>query len=332
MGNFMRLIKSAKAMAVLTCLALTLGLLAGCGAGTADAPEDQGVLALHVEKGKLKDANGDSVQLRGFSTHGLTWFPQYVNANAFSAIKEAGGNVVRAAMYTDTNDGYVAKPEQNLLLVRQAVENAIALDMYVIVDWHILSDGDPNTHLTQAITFFDAVASAYGDTPNIIYEVCNEPNGTGWEEVSAYAYSIIPVIRQYAPNAVILIGTPGFSSQIRSATEMPVEAENLMYAFHYYAGEHYSYDALKEAVEKDTPVFVSEWGVGTSAQTGEPAVSEGREFAEWMNKKGISWCAWSLCNKDEVYSALKPDCYKWGGFTAEDFTEGGAMLFEELKG
>ena len=93
-----------------------------------------------------------------------------------------------------------------------------------------------------------------------------------------------------------------------------------------------SYDALKEAVEKDTPVFVSEWGVGTSAQTGEPAVSEGREFAEWMNKKGISWCAWSLCNKDEVYSALKPDCYKWGGFTAEDFTEGGAMLFEELKG
>ena len=44
--------------------------------------------ALHVENGKLTDQHGDVVQLYGMSTHGIAWFPQYVNPDAFRTLRD----------------------------------------------------------------------------------------------------------------------------------------------------------------------------------------------------------------------------------------------------
>lgn len=38
---------------------------------------------LHVEGTNLFDEKGNQVVIKGASTHGLTWFPQYVNTNLF---------------------------------------------------------------------------------------------------------------------------------------------------------------------------------------------------------------------------------------------------------
>ena len=289
------------------------------------------VSPLSVEKGKITDASGSEVVLRGVSTHGIAWFPQYVNANAFRSVKEAGGNAVRVAMYTDTDGGYLADPEGNTLLVRQAIEDAKAMDMYVIVDWHILSDGDPNDHLSEALTFFDAVASEYADCPNVIYEICNEPNGVGWDRIKTYAYAIVPVIRQYAPDALVIVGTPEYSDDLSAAMNDPLPMEGLLYAYHYYAGEKLSARELELAAEKDFPVIVSEWGIGCG-RDGEPALEDGKRFIELMDRLGVSRCAWSLCNKDEVYSILKPECEKLGGFGEEDLSETGKIVWESLGG
>ena len=318
-------------------LILCLLLFSACGEKGPASPETGESLAetklspLSVRDGVLKDAEGEPFQLRGVSTHGVAWFPEYINASAFLSVKKAGGNAVRVAMYTDTENGYLADPERNLLLVRQAVENARALGLYVIVDWHILSDGDPNAHLSEAITFFDAVASAYRDEPAVLYEICNEPNGVGWDAVKTYAYAVIHVIRQYAPEAVILVGTPEYSSAIRDAWEDPLGEENLLYTYHYYTGEKGGFEDLREAVDREFPVLVSEWGVGKDRE-GVPALEEGREFAAWMNENGVGWCAWSLSAKDEVYSLLKPGCKKLGGFSKEDLTPVGEMVFGALEG
>ena len=60
--------------------------------------------------------------------------------------------------------------------------------MYVIVDWHILSDSDPNNHIDDAKEFFDKVSKEYAAQENVIYEICNEPNGgTQWSSVKSYA-------------------------------------------------------------------------------------------------------------------------------------------------
>ena len=36
--------------------------------------------------------------------------------------------------------------------------------MYVIIDWHILSDGDPNLYVDQAKDFFARMAEKYSET------------------------------------------------------------------------------------------------------------------------------------------------------------------------
>lgn len=56
------------------------------------------------------------------------------------------------------NSGYCSDGDREQLkqLVRDGVQYATDADMYVIVDWHILSDGNPQTHKAraEAIEFF----------------------------------------------------------------------------------------------------------------------------------------------------------------------------------
>ena len=327
--------KDVKTIAALLIWAICLNLAACCpkdqmGSGSDPLGMEGSVSALWTKDGKLVDDKGKPVTLRGVSTHGIGWFPQYINANAFLSVKKNGGNVIRAAMYTDTDTGYLHDPHTSMLLMEQAVENAVALDMYVIADWHILSDGDPNAHLAEAITFFDALASKYRDCPNLIYEICNEPNGVDWEAIKNYAYAIVPVIRQYSAKALIIVGTPGYSYDIEIASKDPLPMEGIMYSFHYYTGEKERFDGLDEAVKSGLPVFVSEWGMGLD-KDGNHALDEGREFAKMLNEKGLSWCAWSLCNKDECYSLLSPDCTKLGAFTEDDLSDAGLVVWDAMR-
>ena len=63
--------------------------------------------ALHVEDGKLVDADGNSVQLTGVSSHGLSWYPDYVSKDAIASLRANWGiNVIRLAMYTSDYNGY----------------------------------------------------------------------------------------------------------------------------------------------------------------------------------------------------------------------------------
>ena len=63
--------------------------------------------ALQVVGAQLCDESGNPVQLRGLSTHGIGWFPEYVNSELFSQFRnEWSVNVVRLAMYTAEGAGY----------------------------------------------------------------------------------------------------------------------------------------------------------------------------------------------------------------------------------
>ena len=174
--------------------------------------------ALHVENGKLTDQHGDVVQLYGMSTHGIAWFPQYVNSDAFRTLRDDWNtNCIRLAMYTAENGGYCSGGDKEQLkqLVKDGVSYATDLGMYVIVDWHILSDGDPNQNKDEAIAFFKKMAETFTNNDNVLYEICNEPNGgTSWESIKAYAEEVMPVIREKRPDAVILVGTPTWSQEI----------------------------------------------------------------------------------------------------------------------
>ncbi|MDE5605526.1 MAG: glycoside hydrolase family 5 protein, partial [Eubacterium sp.] len=112
---------------------------------------------LRVKGSQLTDSKGNPVQLRGISTHGIAWFPDYINESCFKQLRDEWKiNVIRLAMYTEEYGGYCSggNKEQLKQLIHKGVSYAAEQDMYAIIDWHILSDGNPNRHLDEAKAFF----------------------------------------------------------------------------------------------------------------------------------------------------------------------------------
>ena len=302
--------------------------------------------ALSVDGAALKDGQGEPMVLRGVSSHGINWYPKYLNGGAMETLADYGANVQRIAMYTEARNAYIENPEQNRNYLYMGIESALAADLYVIVDWHILKDGDPNRYADEAVMFFDEISRHYGDHPAILYEICNEPNGdTTWDDIRNYAKRVIPAIRANAPSAVILVGTPKYCTDFSGPMEDPLEYPNIMYTMHRYidVSEDKPCDnrRIEAIVEHGLPVFVSEWGtsVGEQAylQNGEydsrvkTYQENARPFIDYMEKHGISWTAWSLSNKNEAHSMIRNDCNKYSGWTEEDLTDFGKLIFYSFR-
>lgn len=294
---------------------------------------------LQVREGRLTNAAGEPFQLRGMSSHGLAWFPEYTGISAIATTKSYGANLFRIAMYVDDAPGNYttdARDQQaNTSAMTAAVDNALSLDMYAIVDWHVLEDGNPLNRVDSAVAFFDAMSAKYADAPGVLYEICNEPNGgTSWEDIYAYAERVIPVIRANAPDALILVGTPEYSSDLLSAMAKPLPYDNVMYAYHYYssmAPEAYE-GVLEAARDAQFPVFVTEWGVGGgNVPVTAEEVQRASDFLLYLQDHTLSWANWSLCNKDESFSALQPSVSSLGSWTEDDLTDSGKLVFDALK-
>ena len=293
---------------------------------------------LSVKNGQLVDKSGKGYQLRGMSTHGLTWFPEFVNESAFRTLRDDWNtNVVRLAMYVDewgNGQCYMGNKSGSLELLEKGVDICIKLDMYVIIDWHVLNPGDPSKYTNEAKSFFEKVSKRYAKYPNVIYEICNEPNGgASWSgNIKPYAEKIIPVIRKNAPNSVIIVGTPTWSQEIDKPLSDPLNYKNVMYAFHFYAATHAGLRSnVENCVAQGLPVFVSEFGTCDASGGGANDFNETQKWLSYFDKQGISYCNWSICNKDETCSVLRPGTSANGNWSESDLTENGKWMRNWLK-
>lgn len=152
-----------------------------------EAEGNERLKKLQVDGTQLVDEDGNPVQLNGLSTHGLSWFPQYVNQELFTELSaDWNCNVVRLAMYSAEYNGYCTggNKEELKQLIKDGVQYAENAGLYVIVDWHVLGEGDPNTYKEEAKAFFDEMSKEFADKQHVIYEICNEPNGgVNWASV-----------------------------------------------------------------------------------------------------------------------------------------------------
>ena len=289
---------------------------------------------LSVKGTQLVDQYGNPLMLRGMSSHGISWYPEFTNYAALKTIKDYGANAFRVAMYVEQNDAYLEEPALNQKLLFSAIENALAADLYTIVDWHVLRDENPNRHIEEAMRVLEEVAQRYGDHPGILYEICNEPNGdTSYDDIVHYAEKIISVIRKHAPHSVILVGTPKFCTSLSDAIEDPLEFQNIMYSYHYYAGISDGPFAVKEiarGIKKGLPVFISEWGIDGYAATEEDWEGT-RDFLDYLEDEKIGWINWSLSDKDEGYSMIQPDSGKLHGWDEKDMSESGRFVLKYLS-
>jgi hypothetical protein len=246
-------------------------------------------------------------QIRGVSFFWSQWSGQFYNANAVERMaKDWKAEVVRAA-YGAT--GSIAAADRQY--IKTVVEAAIDYDIYVIIDWHSHSVHN-EAETNRAINFFTEMAQLYGSCDNVIFELYNEPLNVEWPGIKAYAEKVIPEIRNYSDN-LILVGTPYYSQKIQDVTA--IEDINVGYVLHFYAATHpmngWSSN-INSALSRSLPIFVTEYGTTTADGGCSPEVStcdrdnynshnaaRADEWHAYMDSKKISSAAWSVFDKYE---------------------------------
>lgn len=292
---------------------------------------------LRVENGGLVDQSGEPYQMHGVSTHGLAWFPEYVSEETFRTFRnEWDADVMRLAMYSDEYGGYSNGGDQKELkgLIDKGVEYASKQGMYVIIDWHVLGEGDPNIHKEDAIAFFDEVSKKYADYGNVIYEICNEPNGgVSWSDVKKYAEEVIPVIRANDPYGIILVGTPQWSQLIGDAAADPIQGyDNIMYTLHFYAATHKAdlRENLEKALKDGLPVFVSECSICDASGNGGIDEKSAQAWVDLMDQYDVSYIAWAVSNKNETAALIKNSCSKLSDWSDSELSDTGRWFKEQF--
>ena len=162
----------------------------------------------------------------------------------------------------------------------------------------------------------------YKDKTNVIYEICNEPcNGTTWNDIKTYARKIIPIIRKYDSDAIIIVGTPNWSQDVDVVAGSPLKnsdiggrgsalATNVMYTIHFYAATHGDYYINKvKAANGKIPMMCTEFGVSAADGNGGLNTSMGARWLDYFDSVGISYFMWSFSGKNEssamFYSGTK---------------------------
>ena len=290
---------------------------------------------LSVEGTNLIDEHGEKFQLVGISTHGIQWAIPYYDYDVIDELHNTFGiNVLRLALYT-AEGGYCDPSTTETRrkfyydLVCKAVDICTSLDMYVIVDWHMLgaddpSQGNPLYYKDEAIEFFSKFTEQYKDHENILYEIMNEPCGsTTWAQCKYYAELVIPEIRKNT-DAVVLVGNPKWSADLVSVERNPlVGFSNIMYTYHFYANGSFNVSAITRAVKAGLPVFVSEHGGMVSDGDGELDLNSTLAWYRVLEENNISYVAWNLSNTKGSASMMKHGSTDYTNFKDSNLKEWG---------
>ncbi|MBF9253730.1 glycoside hydrolase family 5 protein [Pontibacter sp. 172403-2] len=295
-------------------------LLGSTTATLAQAVKKHGKLS--VTGTQLTDEKGNAVVLRGMSYGWHNFWPRFYNPESVKWLRDDWRvSVVRAAMGVEPKNGYLEKPEWSKEKIKAVVDGAIKNDVYVIIDWH-----SHNINLKEAKAFFTEMAQTYGDKPNVIYEIFNEPDQESWDEVKAYSREVIKAIRAVDPDNVILVGNPHWDQDIHLVADAPLTGfDNLMYTVHFYAATHKQAlrDRCNYALDKGIPIFISESAGMEATGDGPINMDEWTKWLEWAEKNKVSWITWSVSDKDETCSVLLPAASATGPWKDKDLKASG---------
>jgi endoglucanase len=286
--------------------------------------------SLKVRGTQLTDMNDEPVVLRGMSLGWHNWWPRFYNQGVVKWLyKDWNCAVVRAAMGIEPTGGYLNDPEGSIEKIKAVVDGAIEQGIYVIIDWH--SHG---IQLEEAKKFFSVMAATYGNHPNVIYEIFNEPDEETWADVKAYSEEVIKIIRAIDPDNIILVGSPRWDQDIHLPAADPIKGfDNLMYTMHFYAGTHKQWlrDRTDECIAKGLPIFVSESAGMESTGDGPIDHDEWKKWIDWMESRKLSWITWSVSDKNESCSVLKSSASSNGKWKESDMKESGIKIREILR-
>jgi len=312
-------------------IALILGVLSACTSSTQALPtqilpaqisatEDLSIQTLPAQNSQaigtswlsvsdryIKDSNGKNVILRGVSLVDVAVAnSRSRNANALidMATDHADGwyaRVVRLPVYPgviDGQPGWIADPDAYFTEhLDPAVQYCISKQIYCIIDWHYIKDYTSSDVDTATRAFWNYVAPKYASSPNVIFELYNEPiYPDDWITWKKTAQPWVDIIRAAAPKNLILIGGPRWSQNVAEAATSPFTGSNLVYVAHIYPqqGDESVWDSWFGDSSSTVPYFITEWGwqQGGSLPTSGTTSGYGIPFSAYLDSKGVSWTAW----------------------------------------
>lgn len=286
---------------------------------------------LKVKGSYIMSQYGDTVQLRGMSLFWSQWMSQYYNADAIKWLAEDWKcTVVRAAMGVEKG-GYLDNPQEEKENVMNVVDAAIKYGIYVIIDYH---SHDAHNSPEEAKTFFNQMSKKYGKYPNVLYEIYNEPlQNVSWsKDLKPYSEAVIGVIRKNDPDNIVIAGTRQWSQLVLEAAKDRINDSNTVYTMHYYAHSHGQWlrEEVKSAMELGVAVFCSEYGTCDYTGNGALDIKQSQIWWKFLDKYKISWCNWSLADKEETASALNPGASGNGKWKESDISPSGKLVRDEL--
>ncbi|NNC35111.1 MAG: glycoside hydrolase family 5 protein [Croceitalea sp.] len=297
---------------------------------------DDSVVSLHgqlsIANGQIVDKDDKPIQLRGMSLFWSQWIGKYYTPKTVQWLKDDWQcTVVRAALAVDEDDGYLTNPSIEKQKIFDVIDAAISAGIYVVVDWHSHHAED---YLEAAKTFFAEVAQKYGHHPNIIYETYNEPLDVSWKAIlKPYHEEVIKAIREHDPDNIVVCGTRNWSQAVDEVVGHTIDDPNVAYTLHYYAATHKKElrAVAQIALDNEVPLFVTEFGVTEASGDGSIDYLESQVWWEFLDSNEISWCNWSVSDKEELSAALKPNTSAKGNWSLDDLTDSGKMVRSELK-
>ena len=250
---------------------------------------------LHVDGNKIKDPEGNVVVLRGISLIDLGFLEDWQGGaiNMIDRItdkNDSQGNspgwypkILRIPIHPpDSVDNWPLRwdPDDDSFynnLLRPVVDYCAAKDLYVIIDWHYIT----NTwdKLAQTSEFWRYMAPRFANDSHVLFELFNEPvnligsDTDNWLSVRTDMQMWVDIVRTYAPHNLILVAGPGWSMTIGPAATYPVSGNNIVYVSHLYPAHWLGAWADRQWYRNQIttcaavhPVIMTEWGFTTTSE------------------------------------------------------------------
>ncbi len=299
---------------------------------------------LKVQGNTIVDKTNTAINLAGNS---LFWSNAGDTSDFYSAetvnhlVDDWNSSIIRVAMGVketwDAGNGYIDSPNAQKTKIRKIIDAAINNGIYVIIDWHT---HEAEKYTQEAADFFKEMALLYGDKPNIIYEIYNEPIGQSWSQVKNYATTVIAAIRSEDPDNLIIVGSPTWSQDVDIASNDPINDTNTAYTLHFYAGTHSQglRNKATTAMNNGVALFATEWGAVDASGDGPLDIAETEKWMQFFKDNNISHVNWSVSDKpsnNDPSRAESSSIVQLGkginGLKNDQLTETGAFIKDIIK-
>ena len=282
---------------------------------------------------QILNADGEQVVLKGVMVpeSRSLYEEKKFNEDFYKDVFAKGGNAIRVPIspVEYKNDDYYMWRYLDRI-VTWAGEN----DNYVILDWDytgnpIDGSGDEMPDLDEnpldySAEFWKNIADYFKNTPNVIFEIYNEPVGMSDSEWKRCAESLIGVIRDAGAKQLIIVGSPDYCYDLGWLDELGVKNDNTAFSVHVYPDKVF-WQKFLSGYETSYPLIVTEWGyadddveVKNEKLKGTRNVF-GIKFTRYLEKHDIGWIA--VGYDDTVEPSMFTKGYKkltkWGEYVTE---------------